>query len=204
MAIVAAGCGGQAPAETSAPAESSAGPTESAAEGAHVVRGKAPTATGLPSIVVLEPRGAREFPPPPEPPALDQVALTFLPNVLFVRTGQPAEFWNSDEVLHNVRLMNRTTKEGEFNVSVPTAGVYRHTFKNVGVYDVSCDVHPTMMSTLVVSDGPYALVAEPDGRFVFEDVDPGSYTATVYVGTRTVQKPIEVTGPRTDVVFDPS
>ena len=200
VAMAGVGCS-QAPAENQKPAEPAAA---ASAPGARVVTGKAPTQNGVPSIVILEPRGQRTFDPPSEIASLDQVSLTFIPNVLYVRTGVPAEFWNSDEVLHNVRIMNRTTKEGEFNVSVPTDQVYRHTFKTPGLYDVTCDVHPAMMSLLVASAGPYMLEAGSSGAFTFENVEPGAYTAIAYVGQRVFEQQITVEGARTEVAFEAS
>jgi plastocyanin len=202
-AVVAGGC--SAPPEGGREARTAADSTSAAPAGdppAHVVSGRAPVVNGVAPIIVLEPRGSQTFPPPAEAAALDQVSLTFLPNVLFVRVGVPAEFWNSDEVLHNVRVMNRATKVGEFNVSVPTGEVFRHTFKQAGFYDVTCDVHPAMMSTLVASGSPYAMEADASGAFTFPDVQPGAYTAIAYVGGKAVERPLEVTGPETEVVFN--
>ena len=60
---------------------------------------------GMAAVVILEPRTPREFPPQAERPFMDQISETFFPAVLFVRTGQPTEFRNSDDVLHNVRVI---------------------------------------------------------------------------------------------------
>src|SRR5262245_47576937 len=93
---------------TSTTAETPAAQAQAApAPGTHRVVGKAPPAvSGLPSIIVLEPRERREFPAQADRPAMDQLTQTFVPGILFVRTGQPADFKNSDDVLHNVRVRN--------------------------------------------------------------------------------------------------
>ena len=199
--VVAAGCSEPATSDdsTAGSGSSAAAPVASSARRVH---GRAPVVNGIPPIIVLEPRDGRTFPAPSEAAALDQLSLTFIPPVLFVRAGYPAEFWNSDEVLHNVRVMNKATKVGEFNVSVPTGEVYRHTFTETGLYDITCDVHPAMMSALVVSTTPYAMQADAAGAFAFEDVAPGAYTAVAYVGGHPMEMTIDVAGP-TEVVFRP-
>ena len=149
--------------------------------------------------MVLEPREPRELPAQTAAPVMDQISQTFTPAVLFVRTGQPAEFHNSDDVLHNIRVRNEETKEGTFNVALPTGGAYIHTFSTAGFYDVGCDIHPGMSAVVVASRTPYAGLADPDGAFSIADVPPGSYTLTVYADVRTIQRTVTVVPGRTDV-----
>ena len=87
---------------------------------------------------------------------MDQVALTFLPGVLIVRTGQPVEFRNSDDVLHNVRVSEDATKAGTFNVAIPIGEDYRFTFERDGFHNVGCDIHPGMAATIYSSQSPYS------------------------------------------------
>lgn len=164
------------------------------------VSGKAPPAVnGIPSVVILAPATPREFPPAAEKPYMDQITQTFTPAVLFVRTGQPTDFRNSDDVLHNVRVRNEATKEGLFNVAIPTGGTYEFTFERDGFYDVGCDIHPGMSAQVIVSSSPYATMADAQGNFAFENVEPGAYVVSYFTGTQKVDKPIQVTAPRTDI-----
>lgn len=176
------------------------GPRASEGASTHTVTGKAPAAVnGISSVVMLTPRPPKEFPPPAEKPSMDQISLTFTPAVLFVRTGQATEFRNSDDVLHNVRVREETTRQGLFNVAIITGGTYLHTFERDGFYDVGCDIHPGMSAQIIASSSPYALMADTEGNFVFENVEPGAYTVTIYSGTDKVDRLIEVSGPRTDI-----
>ena len=43
---------------------------------------------------------------------MDQMAHRFAPGVLIVRTGQPANFRNDDDVIHNVRVRERNVEIG--------------------------------------------------------------------------------------------
>ena len=151
--------------------------------------------------MILQPTTPKEYPAPGEPPYMDQFSQTFIPPMLFVRTGQRTQFRNSDDVLHNVRVRESDTKEGMFNVAVPTGQVFNFTFPRDGFYDVGCDIHPGMSAQILSTSSPYVTVAASDGSFVFEDVEAGSYVVTAYAGAQKLEKTIEVAGARTDVGF---
>jgi len=155
-----------------------------------------PPRAGLPVIVVLDPKSPREYPPQTEVPVMDQVALTFGPPLLFVRTNQPAEFRNSDDTLHNVHVTHEETKEPQFNVAIPTGERYTYTFKREGFYDVGCDIHPAMSAAIFASSSPYVALAADDGSFALEDVPPGAYAVTVYAGETRTEREIMVGGGR--------
>lgn len=130
---------------------------------------------------------------------MDQVSLTFTPALLFVRTGQPVEFRNSDEPLHNINVKDDATREQAFNVAIPNGATYRHTFTRDGFYNVVCDIHPTMAASIVSSSTPFTTFADSKGAFVFEDVAPGPYRVTVYAGNQRLSRTIDVAAERTDV-----
>jgi plastocyanin len=168
-------------------------PSKPAAPG--TVSGTAPVPqAGAAVIVVLDPAAPREFPPQSETPVMDQVGQTFGPAVLLVRTGQPVEFRNSDDTLHNVHVNDEDTREGAFNVAIPTGSSYTFTFPRDGFYHVGCDIHPAMAAEIVSTSTPYAALADADGRFAFENVAAGSYTLTVFANGRKSRRDVEVKG----------
>jgi plastocyanin len=181
-------------ATTSAPAA-----TATTSAGGEVVgRAPAPSASGA-VVVVLEPRGAREFPAQSEKPVMDQVGLTFGPELLVVRTGQPVEFRNSDDTLHNVNVKHEETRAQAFNVAIPTGGAYEHTFPRDGFYRVGCDIHPAMAASIFAASTPFAALAESDGSFRFADVPPGPWKVVVYGGGRRLERDVDVKGGVTEV-----
>ena len=123
---------------------------------------------------------------------MDQVGLTFGPPLLFVRTGQPVEFRNGDDTLHNVHVSNEDTREGAFNVAIPTGGTYTYTFARDGFYHVGCDIHPAMSAEIVSATSPYATVADSEGTFELPDVEPGAYTLTIYASGTKTRREVEV------------
>jgi len=133
---------------------------------------------------------------------MDQANLTFTPELLLVRTGQAAEFRNSDDVLHNVNVKHEETREQAFNVAIPTGGTYDHTFAREGFYRVGCDIHPAMAASIFASASPFTTVAGSDGSFAFEEVPPGQWTVTAYAGGRRMQKAVDVTTGVVDVTVE--
>ena len=185
---------GAAPAAAAAPAPSTAG-------GTVVGHGPRPGA-GNQVVVVLEPKVPRSFPPQNDVPVMDQVGLTFGPELLLVRTGQPVEFRNSDDTLHNVHVSHEETREPAFNVAIPTGNAYTYTFQNDGFYRVGCDIHPAMAASVFSASTPYATLADADGRFTIVDVAPGAYVVTLYGAGRKLQQPVDVTGGVVEVTIE--
>jgi plastocyanin len=167
-----------------------------------MVGGRVPVSSGLPSIVVLERQTPGEL-PPSELPVMDQVALTFIPGTLIVRTGQPVEFRNSDDTLHNVRVNEDTTKAGTFNVAIPMGEDYRFTFTRDGFYNVGCDIHPAMNATIYSSASPYAVLSDQAGQFEIHNVVPGNYKAVVFAGPERLERQVDVIAGRTELNFTP-
>lgn len=135
---------------------------------------------------------------------MDQVQQTFIPSVLFVRTGQPVEFRNNDDVLHNVRVSDASAKTSTFNISIPNGEKFNFVFQKDGFYDVGCDIHPAMSSQIVATTSPFATATDPQGQFAVDGLVEGTYRVSVYAGatplTRTVvigtsNAPLDLTTP---------
>ena len=191
------------PAATSTEASAQPAPPTAASEAPGSVTGKAPAPTaGGAVVVLLEPRTPRTFAPQDQKPVMDQVGQTFGPEVLLVRTGQPVEFRNNDDTLHNVHVSHDETHEPAFNVAIPTGGSYNFTFAYDGFYRVGCDIHPSMAATIFSTTTPFATLAEPDGRFAFADVPAGAWTVNVYAAGRQLRRDVDVRGGVTAVTVE--
>ena len=192
LSILIWGCGGQAAPETAAETASTPSAAPAADTGVQTVTGKAPAAGNFPSIIVFEPIGGGDPPPQSAPPSMDQEQQTFIPSILLVRTGQPVDFLNHDDVLHNVRVKDDESKESAFNVAIPTGEKYTHTFQRDGFYDVGCDIHPGMSAQIVSTSTPYTVLAEPSGAFTIANVPNGPYKAIAYSGAAKIEKEVNI------------
>jgi plastocyanin len=106
---------------------------------------------------------------------ITQKGKAFAPRVLAVPTGSTVSFPNEDPIFHNV-----------FSLSAPQPfdlGLYRsgaaksRTFTDPAVYHVFCNIHPQMVSFLVVAPSSWVATAGPDGTWRL-DVPPGRYRIT--------------------------
>ena len=157
------------------------------------------TGTVPPNAIVALIPAAAPVPMPDGPAVMDQYAKQFVPNVLYVRVGQPVEFRNSEDMPHNVTVKRRTTGAEVFNVGTEPQQKHVHTFDRVGQFDVVCDIHPGMQATVIATESPMATVAADNGRFSIANVKPGAYKLSVAFEGRSVEQPVEVSAARVDV-----
>ena len=150
-----------------------------------VVVGTVPQATrSSRSIVLLEPHVEREDQVPSEAVLLDQLGRTFIPALLLVRVGQPVVIRNSENDLHNVRIIDTATGETLINVGMLMGTTYQHTFARAGTYTVQCDIHTSMFADIVVTTTPHVAVSDREGNFSLSNVPAGDYTVTVIYGDK--------------------
>lgn len=195
-ASVMAACSGAGPepSAATAPAATPASVPVSAA-GLTTVTGTAPSG----AVVVLEPTTAREYPPPAGPAIMDQRGQQFIPTLLVARTGQPVEFRNGESIVHNVYVTRRSTGAEVLNVGTDPGQSHTHTFEQAGQYEVSCDIHPGMLATVIVVASPYYAVSDSFGNFAIVNVPPGSYMLEASHGGAATARTVEVAGAHTDV-----
>lgn len=186
-------CGSGAPAPAAATGTSSSGNTAIAEVTGIVPKG---------AIVALLP-ATGEAPLPPGPAVMDQYGKQFVPNLLYVRVGQPVEFRNTEDMGHNVTVNRSDTGQAVFNVETDPREKHVHTFDRVGQYNVTCSEHAGMQATIVATRSVLAITAGEDGRFSLAGVAAGDYVLSVTFQGRTVDRNVAVKGPRTEVRVDP-
>jgi plastocyanin len=188
--VTAGACGSPAP-SPAPPAAATASPVETANAEVTGTAGRGAIISLLPS--------AGEVPLPEGPAVMDQYAKRFVPDMLYVRVGQPVEFRNTEDMGHNVTVNRRDTGEGVFSVETDPQQKHLHTFDRVGQYDVTCSMHPGMQATVVATRSPLSTTAGADGRFTLNGVPAGDYTLSLTFEGRTVDQAVTVKGPRTAV-----
>lgn len=115
-----------------------------------------------------------------DPPVMDQVDETFVPQFLAVRKGTRVVFKNSDTVAHNVRLVRLPEYGRMMNRYVYHGDTLAYRFERTGLVQVECDIHPLMEAHVVVlEDGFRTVRSDGDGRFEFRIPGRDSRTPTV-------------------------
>jgi plastocyanin len=191
-------CGGKpepGPATNAAPVPSAA----TSGAGVEVTGTLAPSVAPPAALVVLAPQSGIEVPVKAEPAIMDQAGYEFLPGFLLAQTRQAVVFRNSEDVLHNVRVTESSQQKPIFNVATVAFGSYEHKFEEPGLYNVGCDIHPTMRASILVTATPYTANSGADGSFTMTNVKPGRYNLTVYAGAAPVVRAVEVKSGRTDL-----
>jgi len=158
--------------------------------------------SGTSIVLMLEPENRIDAPVSNEPIFMDQFSMTFIPSVLVTQVNQPVHFTNSDQELHNVRVVHNDTRDTVFNVGTPAGGHYEHVFDKPGIYAVMCDVHTAMGAAIFVSTTPYVAIAAKDGNFAFSNVIPGRYKLKIHSGGTQTEKAIEIKPSQLEILID--
>ena len=115
-----------------------------------------------------------------EPATLGQRNEKFEPKLLPIVAGQTVVFPNFDRLYHNVFSVSpvKPFDLGQYRSSDPPRSVV---FENPGLVPVYCNIHPTMISYLVVLENRAFAVTGPDGRFELSGAPAGPVTVNAWI-----------------------
>ena len=106
-------------------------------------------------------------------PQIVQHGKAFVPDLLVVPQGLTVEFPNWDPFSHNVFSRSPAAS---FDLDRYGKGQSKSvTFKNVGLVQIFCNIHPQMKASLMVVPNRCFARADAQGRFTIHDVPPGQY-----------------------------
>ena len=130
----------------------------------------------------------------PKPDALlQQRKERFEPRILPVVQGQTVSFPNHDRIYHNVFSVSplATFDLGQYKSTDSPRTV---TFERAGLVPVYCNIHPQMLSYVVVLENDAYAVTESDGRFAIDGIPSGTdLTLNAWApGAKRVSQPLRV------------
>ncbi|HXZ86734.1 MAG TPA: hypothetical protein VEI82_14725, partial [Myxococcota bacterium] len=131
-------------------------------------------------------------PAPREPATLAQQNQRFVPRLLPIVAGQSVSFPNRDRIYHNVFSVSPTLSFdlGQYKSSDPPR---LQTFDKPGLVPVYCNIHPQMISYVVVLENrAFALTGE-DGAFELRGVRAGHVALNAWMpGAQRVTRELEL------------
>jgi plastocyanin len=129
---------------------------------------------------------------PRELALLHQREEQFEPRLLPVVSGQRVSFPNHDDIYHNVFSVSpvQPFDLGQYKASDPPKEV---AFERAGLVPVFCNIHPQMLSYVVVLENAAFATTAPDGSFAIEGVPPGEHVVNAWVpGAQRASQPVRI------------
>ena len=109
---------------------------------------------------------------------MDQKACVYIPRIVVVPAGGTVDFLNSDRLLHNIHAAPKLN--APFNLTQPKNRTIPITFAKPEIIRIICDLHPWMVSWVVVAAHPFYAITGADGQFAFDNLPPGQYKLQVW------------------------
>ena len=118
--------------------------------------------------------------------------------------GQPVEFVDKDDTLHNIHPMPKNN--AQWNQSEMPNGSFARAFTAPEIMiPIKCNQHPWMKMYLSVIVNPFFAMTGKDGSFALKGLPPGTYTiAAVHekYGEQDVKVTVAPKEDRKDVGFE--
>ena len=134
------------------------------------------------AVVMITPAPGMPVPPPERnriaTATINQKDETFVPFVVVIHTGGSVTFRNSDQIRHHVYSFSPIHQFEMVQAPGETSPPVR--FDKPGSAAIGCNIHDHMIAYIHVTDAPWAMVTDANGRAVIADVPAGRFTATVW------------------------
>jgi plastocyanin len=109
---------------------------------------------------------------------IDQKDEMFVPFVVVIHTGGSVTFHNNDKIRHHVYSFSPIHQFEMVQAPGETSPPVR--FDKPGSAAIGCNIHDQMIAYIRVTDAPWAMVTDANGRAVIADVPAGHFVATVW------------------------
>jgi plastocyanin len=130
------------------------------------------------AVVTADPQGQHLPPAAPVSTVLDQVDLTFIPDVVVVPTGSSISFPNSDAVSHQVYSFSPARR---FQLPLYRGKPYPPVvFDQPGVVTLGCNIHDNMVAYIIVTSAPFFGRTDARGGWTASNVPSGRYRVQLW------------------------
>lgn len=130
-----------------------------------------------------------------QPQAIPQIGhkgKRFSPEIMPIVRGNSVDFFNDDNIFHNVFSLSKAKR---FDLGVTPQGSSKLVkFDRAGLVKIYCNLHPNMVSSILVLNSPYYAVTDIDGNYSINGVPDGQYRLRVwYEFSDEIDKSIDLT-----------
>ena len=132
----------------------------------------------LSNVVVFVDGLAERYTGQSDVPIMSHLGRRFTPRVLPLVQGDAVDFLNDDNIYHNVFSLS---KANTFDLGIYPQGTSKVViFDEPGLVRIYCNIHPNMISTIVVLNNTLFDITGPDGTFEIRNVPAGEITLRVW------------------------
>jgi plastocyanin len=146
----------------------------------------------------------RTFAPPAEKVTVAQQGCRYVPHIAAVMVGQPVEFLDKDNTLHNIHPSPKNNQEWNQSQMPNSEGIARTFTTPEVMIPIKCNQHPWMKMYLSVLANPFFAVTGADGSFTLKGLPPGTYTIAAVqekYGEQAVQITVAANADKSGVDF---
>lgn len=111
-------------------------------------------------------------------PKISHKGKVFNPRVLPIVKGDQIDFYNDDGIHHNVFSVSRAKP---FDLGIYPQGSSKIVeFEHSGLVKLYCNIHPKMVSTILVLDNPFFANTISNGNFEINNIPDGEYVLRIW------------------------
>ena len=154
------------------------------------------------AVMTAEPESGKATPPAPQKAVIDQVELSFVPDVTVIPVGSSVSFPNSDQVSHQVYSFSPARR-----FQLPLYRGQTHApvlFDQPGIVTLGCNIHDNMAAFIVVTAAPFFGRTDERGEWTIPNLPERTYRIKVWHPlltdpTKMLERSVRVGGGSNDV-----
>ena len=109
---------------------------------------------------------------------LSHKGKAFSPRVMTLSKGDSIDFLNDDNIFHNVFSVSRIQP---FDLGIYPSGTSKlKSFDQPGMVRLYCNIHPNMISHVLVLNNKFHTKTDEKGYFSIEDIPAGNYKLRIW------------------------